>query len=96
MNIARIWSLLVDTVSYTAWKAYKKENTKYLPQALEGIKEENIIIFVESAVETTFITRKEIEEMEQRLLSNFQLSADKTILKRDDFMNKLTSTIKNV
>lgn len=72
LNIARVWSLLVDTVSYTSWKAYKKEKTKYLPQALEGIKEDSLLVFIESAVETTFVTKEEMDVMEQQLLSNYQ------------------------
>lgn len=90
LNIARLWSLLVDTVSYTSWKAYKKENTKYLPQALEGIKEESLIIFIESAVDTSFITKDEIAVMEQHLLSSYQISDDKIVIIRDNFMKKIT------
>ncbi|AQS07228.1 Imm6 family immunity protein [Clostridium beijerinckii] len=91
LNIARLWSLLVDTVSYTAWKAYKKENTKYFPQALEGIKEESIIIFMESAVETSFISKDEIALMEQHLLANYQISDDKIVINRESFIKKITN-----
>ncbi|WP_252230798.1 Imm6 family immunity protein [Clostridium sp. ZBS15] len=91
LNIARLWSLLVDTVSYTSWMAYKKENTKYLPQSLEGIKEESFIILIESAIETSFITKDEIIVFEQQLLSNYQISDDKIAIIRDDFMKKIMS-----
>jgi len=37
LNIALMWSLLVDTVAYTAWAAYKREEVKYLPQALKAL-----------------------------------------------------------
>ncbi|PEJ35498.1 Imm6 family immunity protein [Bacillus pseudomycoides] len=70
LRLARLWSLIVDVVSYTAWKAYTRENTKYLPQALEGIKEEHLKIVIESAVETAFIMKEEIQSMQQSLLSN--------------------------
>ncbi|MGE6260573.1 Imm6 family immunity protein [Heyndrickxia sporothermodurans] len=90
LEIARLWSLLVDIVSYTAWKAYKREKTIYLPQALEGIKEESVAILIESAIETTFITKEKIQLMEQRLLNKLQVSNDKTIT-RYDFMTKILS-----
>lgn len=89
INIAKAWLFLVDTVSYTAWNAYKKENTKYLPQALEGIKEESFIILLESAVETSFITKDEIAIMEQRLLLNYQTIDEKRLVIRDDFIRNL-------
>ncbi|MBU3202525.1 immunity 6 family protein [Clostridium estertheticum] len=89
LNVARLWSLLVDTVCYTSWRAYKKEKRKYLPQSLEGIKEESLIIFIESAIETTFVTKEEIVTMEQHLLSNYQVRNDKRVIIRDDFMKKV-------
>jgi hypothetical protein len=52
LDIARLWSLLVDAVAYTSWEAYKKEKVKYLPQALEGIGADSINVFLNSAVET--------------------------------------------
>ncbi|MEC4629858.1 Imm6 family immunity protein, partial [Bacillus safensis] len=64
LNIARIWSLLVDAVAYTSWEAYKNEKVKYLPQSLESITTDSITIFLNSAVETSFITVEEIKEME--------------------------------
>jgi len=87
LNIGRIWSLLVDTVSYTSWKAYKKEKTKYLPQALEGIKEDSLLVFIESAVETTFITKEELDVMEQHLLANYQTNYNG--INRSDFIRKV-------
>lgn len=62
-NIARLWSLLVDAVAYTSWEAYKKEKVKHLPQALEGINKDSITIFLNSTVETGFITSKEVEKI---------------------------------
>ncbi|MEH7457394.1 hypothetical protein CON65_11450 [Bacillus pseudomycoides] len=76
LRIARLWSSLVDIVAYTAWKAYIREKTKYLPQTLEGIKEEHLEIVIESAIETTFITKEEIQSMQQSLLSTFQVTSD--------------------
>lgn len=84
LKIARIWSLLVDLVCYTSWNAYKKENVKYLPQALEGIKENSINIFIESAIETAFITTDEITLMKQQLLSNYEISDGKIVIIRED------------
>ena len=47
LNIARIWSLLVDAVAYTSWQeAYKNEKVKYLPQSLESITTDSITIFL--------------------------------------------------
>lgn len=91
LNIAKLWSLLVDTVSYTSWNVYKKENTKYLPQALKSINEESFIILIESAVETGFISKDEIAAMEQHLLFHYQNSNDSIVLIREDFMKKIIS-----
>jgi hypothetical protein len=87
LNIDRVWSLLVDTVSYTSWKAYKKEKTKYLPQALEGTKEDSFLVFIESADETTFITKEELDLMEQRLLDSYQTNYNEII--RSDFIRNV-------
>ncbi len=76
--------MLVDTVSYTSWKAYKKEKTKYLPQALEGIKEDSLLIFMQSAVETTFITKEELDLIKHNFLSNYQTNYNGII--RSDFI----------
>lgn len=88
LNIASIWSVLVDTVSYTSWKAYKKEKTKYLPQALESIKEESLMIFIESVIEAGFITKGTITVMEKNLFSSNQMKEGIVIVK-DDFMKKV-------
>mgnify|MGYP004505504955 CR=1 FL=1 len=88
LNIARLWSLIVDIVSYTAWMGYKKENTKYLPQALESIREDSIIILIKSAVETNFITENEVLIMQQQLLSNYKLDED-MVISKEDFINKV-------
>lgn len=66
-KLAKLWCLLVDIVAYIAWLEYKKENVKYLPQALEGIRDDSLQILLESAVETTFITEEEILEMQNQL-----------------------------
>ena len=88
LNIARLWNLIVDIVSYTAWMGYKKENTKYLPQALESIREDSIIILIKSAVETNFITENEVLIMQQQLLSNYKLDED-MVISKEDFINKV-------
>lgn len=67
--LAKLWCLLVDIVSYIAWMEYKKEKTRYLPQALEGIREESLLVLAESAVETSFITEEEISLIQNRILS---------------------------
>ena len=70
-NIARLWSLFVDVVAYTSWTAFKREKMKYLPQMIEGIKENSLIILIESAIETTFITKEEIEAVAKQLISKY-------------------------
>lgn len=90
LNIGLLWSLLVDAVAYTSWRVYKKENAKYLPQALESIKEDSIITFIDSAIKTSFITLSEIQNMKKYLLLNYQSGRDNAIvIKRNDFMEKL-------
>ncbi|MCD7036739.1 immunity 6 family protein [Metabacillus sp. GX 13764] len=88
LNIARLWSLLVDAVSYTAWQAYKKEGAKYLPQSLEGIKDESIEVYINSATETTFINDEEIEEILERILAEYEELKD-IIITKEYFLNKI-------
>ncbi|MDR7241858.1 Imm6 family immunity protein [Priestia megaterium] len=85
LDIARLWSLLVDAVAYTSWEAYKKEKVKYLPQALEGIGADSITLFLNSAVETGFITGEEIERMES-VLHDYECTGNETPIKREDFI----------
>jgi len=49
LNIALMWSLLVDAVAYTSWAACKFEKVKYLPQSLEGFADDSIAIILNSA-----------------------------------------------
>ncbi|MEI2312434.1 Imm6 family immunity protein [Bacillus nitratireducens] len=86
LNIARIWSLLVDAVAYTSWEAYKNEKVKYLPQSLESITTDSITIFLNSAVETSFITVEEIKEMET-VINNYWSTNTEIPTKREDFIN---------
>ena len=85
LNIARLWSLLVDAVAYTSWEAYKKEKVKYLPQALESINNDSITIFLNSAVETGFITLKEIEKIGKGI-ENYQSTNTEIPTKREEFI----------
>lgn len=57
---ASLWCLLVDIVSYTAWIAYRKEKTKYLPQALEGIREEDFSYIINDVIENELISDTEV------------------------------------
>ncbi|MEW4284572.1 Imm6 family immunity protein [Priestia koreensis] len=86
LNVARVWSLLVDVVAYTSWEAYKNENVKYLPQSLESISINSISIFLHSAVETSFITVKEIEQMEA-VMTNYRSKNTEIPTRREDFIN---------
>ncbi|MEC1448540.1 Imm6 family immunity protein [Bacillus haynesii] len=36
LNIARLWSLLVDAVAYTSWEAYKKRKSKIFTTSVRG------------------------------------------------------------
>lgn len=83
LNIARVWSLLVDTVAYTSWAAYMKENTKYLPQMLDGIEEESIIVLIESALETGFISQEEVNIIMKQVLQYFKLVMGNSVDKKE-------------
>lgn len=87
LNIARLWSLLVDVVAYTSWTAFKREKMKYLPQMLEGIKENSLIILIESAIETAFITKEEIEAIAKQLISKYCLENNNVAIKKEDLIN---------
>lgn len=87
LNIAGLWSLLVDVVAYTSWAAYSKENTKYLPQMIEGIKEDSLLILLESAVETGFITQEEVSVIAKHMVSKYHLQNDNMVIKKENLMN---------
>jgi len=84
LNIARLWSLFVDAVAFTSWEAYKKEKVKYLPQALEGINN-SIIIFLNNAVETGFITSKEVEKI-RKGIEDYQSTKEEIPTNREEFI----------
>lgn len=89
LNIALMWSLLVDTVAYTAWAAYKREEVKYLPQALEGFAADSITIILNSAVENDLILIEEAEQMKLALtVTNF---TDTDKVDRQDFLKLIFS-----
>lgn len=85
MNIARLWSLLVDAVAYTSWEAFNLEKVKYLPQSLEGIHADSITIFLNSAVETSFLKVDEIERMES-VLHDYLCTDNKILINREEFI----------
>lgn len=88
LDIARIWSLLVDAVAYTSWEAFKNEKVKYLPQSLESINTDSISIFLESAVETSFITEEEIKRMETSIV-DYKNTHTEIPINREKFKNIL-------
>lgn len=86
LRIARIWALLVDAVAYTSWEAYKNENVKYLPQSLESINTDSIIIFLNSAVETSFVKVEEIKKIE-KIINDYRIKNTALPKKREDFID---------
>lgn len=66
-------------------KLIKKEKVKYLPQALEGINNDSIIIFLNSAVETSFITPKEVEKI-GKSIEVYQNKNNEIPTKRGEFL----------
>lgn len=88
LNAAKLWSLLVDAVGYTSWEAYKKEKVEYLPQSLEAINNDSISNFIDSAIETTFLTDNEIKRM-IAVLSEYSHLNKTTLANREDFFKLL-------
>lgn len=95
LNIARLWSLLVDTVAYTAWLAYEEEKTIYLPQMLEGICEESMSVIIESAIKTGFITQREIDEIVDLLVLETGQNSIKEIINKESILNQIIHSTKN-
>ncbi|MGP1906851.1 Imm6 family immunity protein [Metabacillus sp. JX24] len=85
LDIARIWSLMVDAVAYTSWEAFKSEGVKYLPQSLEGISTDSISTILESAVETSFVKEEEINRM-VTVVSEYSESDLERLNKKEDFL----------
>ncbi|MDM5186296.1 Imm6 family immunity protein [Bacillus sp. DX4.1] len=80
------WYAVLDAVSYTIWQAYKKENRKFVPQAIEGIDDETLIILVENSVESKFFKLESIDKVKKCLLENYSISSEiqsNTIIKKD-------------
>ncbi|WP_338749077.1 Imm6 family immunity protein [Bacillus sp. FJAT-52991] len=80
------WYAVLDAVSYTIWQAYKKENSKFVPQAIEVINDETLIILGENAVESEFFKLESIDKVKKYLFEKYPVDSDlknKTIIKKD-------------
>ena len=80
------WYAVLDAVSYTIWQAYKKENMKFVPQAIEVINDETLIILGENSVESKFFKFESIDKVKKYLLEKYSVGSDlqsNTIIKKD-------------
>lgn len=80
------WYAVLDAVSYTIWQAYKKENMKFVPQAIEVINDEALIILGENSVKSKFFKFESIDKVKKYLLEKYSVGSDlqsNTIIKKD-------------
>jgi Immunity protein Imm6 len=88
---------LIDDADYTGISEFAeeeeemniaREKVKYLTQSLEGINADSITIFLNSAVETRFLTVDEIERMES-VLHDYLCTDNEILIKKEEFINLL-------
>ncbi|CAM4016035.1 Imm6 family immunity protein [Bacillus manliponensis] len=67
------WYAVLDAVSYTTYQAYHKEERKYVPQVVEIIDDETLIILGENAIESSYFKMENLEVLKKHLLKNYSL-----------------------
>jgi len=67
------WYSVLDAVSYTTYQAYKKENTKFVPQVIEVIDDETLRILIENAIESGYFSIDSLNNVKKHLLENYSL-----------------------
>jgi hypothetical protein len=79
-----MWYAFVDTVSYITSLAYINEGVKYLPQAIEGVKKESILILLDNIKRIGIIDEKELDDYENKISCRYITNQD-TRLNKEDF-----------
>lgn len=65
------WYSVLDAVSYTACQAYRRENKKFVPQVLEVIDDETLIVMWENAIESKMIDMAELNILRKYLVDHY-------------------------
>ncbi|QRY37797.1 Imm6 family immunity protein [Bacillus sp. PDNC022] len=65
------WYSVLDAVSYTAYQAYRRENKKFVPQVLEVIDDETLIVMWENAIESKMIDMAELNILRKYLVDHY-------------------------
>ncbi|MCW4645045.1 Imm6 family immunity protein, partial [Bacillus safensis] len=65
------WYSVLDAVSYTAYQAYRRENKKFVPQVLEVIDDETLIVMWENAIESKKIDMAELNTLRKYLIDHY-------------------------
>lgn len=66
-----VWHTVLDAVSYTIYQAYKRENRKTAPQAIEIINDKTLIISGENAIESKIFKIESLNKLKKYLLENY-------------------------
>ena len=69
------WYTVLDAVSYTIYQAYKKEKSEYVPQAIEVIDDETLIMLAENSVESGFFKIESLNKVKKYLLENYHMES---------------------
>ena len=83
------WYSLLDAVSYTIYQAYLKENRKFVPQAVEVVDDETLIIQVKNAFESNNFKKESVSDVIKYLMENYSVNDSiKTLnhIKRDNLL----------
>ncbi|MDF2521143.1 MAG: hypothetical protein K0R84_1771 [Clostridia bacterium] len=85
-----MWYTLVDAVAYTSWQAFNRENYRYLPQAIEGIDEEEINDFINNAADTQVFSIEDIDDLKRFLLEEYSLNSPLNgRIKKEEILEKV-------
>lgn len=69
-----VWHTVLDAISYTIYQAYKRENRKTVPQAIEIINDKTLIILGENAIESKLFKIESLDKLKKYLLENYPIA----------------------
>lgn len=76
-----VWGCVVDTISFTNWRAYQFDNEEYLPAPIENVDESILMQFLEGFYEIRLINKVMVKEFINYLMDSNNLLEKDGIMK---------------
>jgi len=67
-----VWNCVVSAILFTAWKAYKYNNEKYLPAPVEEVDEDLSVFFIDNYIAVNAQNKDIPNELLEFLLANYK------------------------